>query len=208
MSYIAVIITLAALVAQQPPSPNPVTGEWSTNPNVVESVVYGEVVSVNEVVPWMVRATFSVKSTLTGPYDVTASPTLRANVYVIPRDRNGQSPGYPKAKTRVVARLRAKAAPGPVPWYVPTLSPADGGPGRPAFVEVKDFNDPKVAEIIAELRKGRAAQPDRPWNATREAILAEHANPKGPGAALPLSSLNSFRGRLETRRQAGTTAEG
>ena len=71
----------------------------------------------------------------------------------------------PKAGSRIVVRLLALPEQS-IPWQIP-LANLDFkrhlGPGRvTTFVEATGMDDPKVADISAQLVKSRAAQPPFP----------------------------------------------
>jgi hypothetical protein len=155
---------------------------------VATAVIYGDVVSVEDISPKKVRVTINVKCTLMGPYDAAANPTLTAATALEPRWMGSDPSRYrvapPRPKTHVVAQIGCVC---PLPWTISYGSSLWGMALHNTFdkplgavVEVTGIEDPKAAKIIAQLRKFRAENPLAPWDVAHDAIVADWANRKTP----------------------------
>ena len=173
------------------------------------AVIYGDVVSVEKLSPKNVRVTINVKCTLMGPYDAATNPTLAATMWLEPPRGVGLNPSLhrvepPRPKTHVVAEIDCGR---PGPWEIFSLSSfwwaydASLQSFPSAVVEVTGFEDPKVAQIIARLRKSCAENPLAPWDAAHDAIVAEWANRKTPDGS-PVTLPKYVQDFIDAQREA------
>jgi hypothetical protein len=160
-------------------------------PHIVEAVVYADVTSVVEDPGQVAYLTLDVKAVLTGPYDPARFPALKGMIVLktfigTAHNRGPEEP--PRVKDHVVAMVSCctygTQDGSPTPWKI-ARSQIAFMPDHVVIVPVQGMEDPKVADLIARLRKIRAAQPLGLWEAARRGMAVEVANPP-PGEGVPL----------------------
>jgi hypothetical protein len=154
----------------------------SDGPPFVDAVIYADVTAVAEDRPNSAVVTLEVKYTLTGPYDAARYPVLKSSIRLqslVGAMRFSSIKTPPKVNEHVVALVRC--SPSDPAWHSRmhwsmTSKFADFMPDGSAMVVVQGLDDPRVVDLMARLRKLRAAKPLDPWEAARGAMAVELAN--------------------------------
>jgi len=120
------------------------------------SVVFAEVASVTEIDLGHVELSLHVRATLTGTYDAAANPVLDTELRYGGKISAILKPPIAKARVVVIVRRPRDRDGHLLNRYVIPSDIVTFMPNEAAMVEVKDFEDPRVRDVVTRLRQLRA----------------------------------------------------
>lgn len=126
-------------------------GVWTDH-----SAVYADITSLTDLGLGNLGLTLRIRATLTGSFDAAECPVLKTDLHYGPKVSAIRVPPRANARVIVILRRPRNVAGALLERYIVPSDIIKFMPNEAAILEVKDFEDPNVQQIISRLRELRA----------------------------------------------------